>query len=83
MPLIGNGVDSDSIIAGLNGDDFLEAMSQSGILKNVAENIIRKFPKFSQKWFSIIESSFLSQSLQDVYKLMIEERLKSLLNFHK
>lgn len=83
MPLIGNGVDSDSIIAGLNGDDFLEAMSQSGILKNVAENIIRKFPKFRQKWFSIIESSFLSQSLQDVYKLMIEERLKSLLNFHK
>lgn len=78
MPLTGYGVDADSRIGGFSKNDFLDAMSHSGISLNVAERIIRKFSKFKKKWFEVIDESFLSQPLKDRYKSLIEERQERL-----
>lgn len=50
MPLTGYGADADSQIGGFCKNDFLNAMSLSGISTNVAERIIQKFSKFKKKW---------------------------------
>lgn len=75
MPLMGYGIDDDAVIGGFGKSDFLEAMEQSGISSNVSRNILDKFHRYKQKWFSIIESSFLSEKLKETYKSLIEERL--------
>ena len=74
MPLTGYGADAASQIGGFCKNDFLNAMSLSGISTNVAERIIQKFSKFKKKWFEVIDESFLSQPLKDRYKSLIEER---------
>lgn len=75
MPLMGSGVDDDALIGGFNKSDFLEAMIQSGISPIVSKNILDKFQRYRQKWFFIIDSSFLSENLKEAYKALIEEHL--------
>lgn len=58
--------------------DFVHAMEDSGIDTKVAERIIRRFPKFKQKWFECIDASFITPEQKGKYKSLINERLTTL-----
>lgn len=78
MPLMGYGADDDTAIGEFDKSDFLEAMAQSGISANVSKNILNKFHRYKPKWFSLIDSSFLSENIKGIYKALIEERLEKI-----
>lgn len=78
MPLTGHGVDDSSIIGGYSGQSFIDAMQQSGIDRNIATNIVKKFCKYQAKWTQIIENSFLDSTLKERYTQLIAERISRL-----
>lgn len=78
MPLTGYGVDDNTSIGGYCGESFIGAMEQSGVDRNVATNIVRRFHKYHSRWERIIENSFLYNELKEQFKQLITERLKRL-----
>lgn len=78
MPLTGVGTDDSRQISGFDRRSFVEAMIESGISEKVAQRIVDKLTLNVDKWFNIIEFSFLSQELKNAYKSMILERIQRL-----
>lgn len=75
MPLMGAVVTDNTPIIGLTGQMFVEAMVLSGISEKVAQKIIHKIACYKDKWYEIIDESFLGESKKGEYKRLIEERL--------
>lgn len=49
-------------------------MKAAGLEEKVIENIFKKYKKLIPKWNQFIGSSFLSDSLQEEYKLLIARK---------
>lgn len=56
------------------------AMRMSGINQKIAVRIIDKLISHLERWYRIIDSSFLSDELKDAYKSMVADRVKRLEN---
>lgn len=78
MPLDGNSRERSNAIAGFDRSSFIDAMTESGISAPVAGKLIDRMMGYKDKWFSIIDMSFLSAELQTRYKSLIEGRLEKL-----
>lgn len=78
MPLVGFGTDDNQTIAGFNRASFVEVMYQSGIEEKISHRIIDKMCVSTQKWDTIIESSFLSDALKMAYKNLVRSRIERL-----
>ncbi len=59
-------------------ENFVEAMTQSGLSMPVIEKMFARFRKLLPAWEECIEQSFLSPELQARYKEIIQERLSRL-----
>lgn len=75
MPLVGEGTEENTPIGGFNRAAFIDAMEKSGIQTRIAKKIIDKFFKYIDKWFVLIDDSFLSQELKSDYKSLVRERM--------
>ena len=62
----------------LNTKDFRKAITASGLSDKVVDNMIMRFAKCKDKWFGLIENSFLPLEMQDAYKRLVESRLATL-----
>ena len=62
----------------LNRQNFVRAMSSSGLEGKVIENIFNKFANIAPKWFDFIDSSFLPNKLKEKYKEEISTNLAKL-----
>ena len=78
MPLIGAGV-FDTPIVNFARESFVEAMSMSGISEQVINRIIAKMISYKEKWFDLIEMSFLNDEFKEKYKKLISERIEKLM----
>lgn len=78
MPLSGYGVDDTQHIDGFDRGAFMEAMVISGIDLNISGKLIDRLIKKQHKWINLIENSFLSDSLKDSYKELINGRIERL-----
>lgn len=78
MPLLGAGVLGDTPIVNFKRESFIEAMTLSGITYQVAAKLIVKQITCKEKWFAIIDSSFLSEELKEQYKSLISKNLEKL-----
>ena len=79
MPLTGYGVDDNQYIAGFDRMSFIEAMVVSGIESSIAGKLVNRLIKNQYKWAELIDNSFLSDSLKDRYKKLIDERIERLM----
>lgn len=77
--------DTEELALTLNGkksrltkEDFVAAMTGTGLLPKVVDNIFRKFEKVVPSWKPIIQRSFLPKEMQDRYWEIVEERSKRL-----
>jgi len=73
--------DDEELALNLNGKkkklkqkDFILAMTKSGIDEKVVNNIFKKYKKLIPKWDQFIEKSFLSDSMKNEYKKLIEQK---------
>lgn len=78
MPLIGSGV-FDTPIVNFGRESFVEAMSMSGISEQVINRIIARMISYKEKWFDLIEMSFLNDGFKEKYKKLISERIEKLM----
>ena len=74
--------DTEEMALSLNGFkkkllvyDFREAMYSTGITEVVTNRILSDFSKFRDKWFTCIDSSFISDYQKQSYKALIDSRL--------
>lgn len=74
--------DTEEMALSLNGFkkkllvyDFREAMYSTGIPEVVTKRILSDFSKFRDKWFTYIDSSFISDDQKQSYKALIDSRL--------
>lgn len=79
---IANPDDTEELALTLNGrkkhikkEDFLNAMSLSGIAPKVFENMLEKYRKLLPRFNKMIDQSFLDDESKDVYKQGIASRL--------
>ncbi len=63
---------------GFDRDTFLQAFIQSGVPSNTAEKRIDRMTGYKDKWFELIDSSFLPEDLKSSYKNLITTRLSRL-----
>lgn len=63
---------------GFDRDTFTQAFIQSGVPANTAEKRIVKMAGYKDKWFELIDSSFLPEDLKSSYKNLITRRLSRL-----
>lgn len=82
-----NPQDTEELALTLNGkksrltkEDFVAAMTGTGLLPKVVDNIFRKFEKVVPLWKPIIQQSFLPKEMQDRYWEIVEERHRRLFN---
>lgn len=75
--------DTEELALTLNGkkrkikrSDFEVAMSTGGLEKKIIDNLFTKFAKVIDKWFAIIDISFLPIEAQKQYKLVIQQKLE-------
>ncbi len=62
----------------LTRENFVDAMTASGLEAKVAENIIRKFQKTQGKWKETIAISFVPEDMKQSLELLIAQRLERL-----
>ena len=62
----------------INKQNFMRAMSSSGLSEKVTENIFHKFATVAPKWYDFIDLSFLPDELKEKYKEEIEKNLSKL-----
>ena len=74
--------DTEEMALSLNGFkkkllvyDFREAMYSTDIPEVVTNRILSDFSKFRDKWFTCIDSSFISDDQKQSYKALIDSRL--------
>ena len=77
MPLSGTAEEGASF-SGFGRSSFIDAMTSTGITTKVAEKIIDKLISYRDKWFALIDSSFLTDELKEAYKTLLDERLSRL-----
>lgn len=75
MPLSGYGSGN---LSGFTHKDFIAAMQAAGVAGKICEKIIGHLTGCREKWFEMIESSFLKDSLKSSYKTLIDNRLSRL-----
>lgn len=61
---------------GFDRDTFLQAFIQSGVPSNTAEKRIDRMTGYKDKWFELIDNSFLPEDLKSSYKNLITTRLR-------
>ncbi len=79
MPLSGIYVDGANPLSGFSRASFLEAMIESGLSSVYAGKIIDKLIGFKEKWFDLIDMSFLTDELKADYKALIDNRVSRLM----
>ena len=79
LTLSGPGVEDDEFIGGYRRADFVKVMLESGIHERSAQVMIDRLVACKDKWYVLIGQSFLSESLQQRYQSLIEERLQRLM----
>ena len=77
MPLSGTAEEGASF-SGFGRSSFIDAMTSTGITAKVAEKIIDKLISYRDKWFALIDSSFLTDELKEAYRNLLNERLSRL-----
>ncbi|MBZ4041099.1 HipA domain-containing protein [Flavobacterium hibisci] len=80
-----NPEDDEDMALTLNGkkkkitkNDFMIAFANLNLEKKQQENIFNKMKKSKEKWFILIDKSFLSEDFKKIYKELIEIRFKRL-----
>lgn len=68
----------DGLKKKINRQNFVRAMSLSGLEGKIIENIFEKFENVSQKWYDFIDISFLPLELKEKYKEEIYKNLAKL-----
>lgn len=63
---------------GFDRNTFTQAFIQSGVPVNTAEKRIARMAGYKDKWFELIDSSFLPEDLKASYKNLISTRLSLL-----
>lgn len=58
----------------INKKDFETAMRGAGLDPKVIENIFKKYKKLIPKWSEFIEGSFLSESMKEKYKSLLNHK---------
>ena len=78
--------DTEELALTLNGKkrrirkaDFIAAMQASGLEQKVIENIFKRFLRAESKWYAFIDSSFLTDTMKEAYRRIIEEKLELLM----
>ena len=79
--------DTEELALTLNGkkrkikqNDFVAAMTASGLEERVIQNIFVKFQKVTDKWFDFIDISFLPEDMKEEYKNIITTKLELITN---
>lgn len=74
--------DDENLALNLNGkkkkikkEDFETAMKSAGLNQKVIENIFKKYNKLISKWTNFIDQSFLSESMKEKYKELLERKV--------
>jgi serine/threonine-protein kinase HipA len=62
----------------LSRQNFISAMSDSGLSEIVCMNIFKKFEQVSQCWYDFIRISFIPSEMQELYINLIKSRLTRL-----
>lgn len=75
MPLVGAGVFDDTPIVNFNRDSFIEAMTLSGVSEPIANKLINKQISCKDKWFSIIDISFLNDEFKNNFKAIVNKNI--------
>ena len=77
--------DTEELALTLNGKkrkirkaDFVASMQASGVEEKVINNIFNKFAKAKEKWFELIDISFLPDEMKEGFKEIIAEKLNQL-----
>ncbi len=77
--------DTEELALTLNGKkrkikkaDFVASMQASGFEEKVINNIFTKFAKAKEKWFELIDLSFLPNEMKETFKAIISEKLSLL-----
>jgi len=77
--------DDEDLALNLNGKknkiekkDFEIAMRGAGLDLKVIENIFKKYKKLIPKWSNFIEESFLSESMKEEYKSLINHKTEQI-----
>lgn len=60
--------------------DFVSAMTNSGLESKVIQNMFQRFRSAEEKWYDWIERSFLPQEMKTAYIQLIKERTARLFN---
>ena len=63
---------------GFDKNSFIKSFVESGIPQKSAEKIIQKLISNEQKWFDILDVSFLPEDMIGDYKNLIHQRVKSM-----
>ena len=75
LTLSGPGVNDSAYIGGSGRKDCIDVMVESGINRRFAEIMIDKLISYRDKWFGLIDISFLRDDLKSRYKKLIDERI--------
>lgn len=74
--------DTDELALPLNGFqkkllsmDFVEAMGNTGLSKQMAQRILNRFLPLQDVWSECIDNSFISNEQKKQFKALISERL--------
>ncbi len=78
MPLTGHGADNNEHISGFDRKAFLQAMTDGDISERFATKMLDRLINCRDKWFALIDISFLDAQLKTKYKDLIDERLARL-----
>jgi serine/threonine-protein kinase HipA len=62
----------------LTRQDFISAMIDSGLSEKVCTNLFGKFEQMSQKWYDLIQQSFIPKDMQERFIQLIDSRLTRL-----
>ncbi|TXF74823.1 HipA domain-containing protein [Chryseobacterium sp.] len=82
-----NEEDHEEMALNLNGKknkitrkDFEVSMMKAGIEKKAVDNLFKKFEKVVPKWKEVIRKSFLPETFQEQFLLLIEKRIEHISN---
>lgn len=78
MTLSGPGADDSDYIGGYGRADFISAMTDTGVNEKFANITIDRLCSCRNKWFRLIDDSFLDEELKSGYKGLIDSRLSRL-----
>jgi len=74
--------DTDELALPLNGFqkkllsmDFVEAIENTGLSKQMAQRILNRFAPLQKAWFDCIDKSFITETQKIQFKTLISERI--------